>query len=171
QSDGAGQVEANGRAQDAEQAAAAPAAPTEGIVDLDTVVVSGAQPGPGMWRVSTPDGHVLYVLGTLSPLPGRMEWTSREVEDAIARSQAVLEPPSVVMSSDAGFFRRLTLVPALLRARNNPGKKKLRDMVSPELYARWEALKARYLGRDRGVEKRRPILAAQELFEAAIRKS
>src|SRR3546814_16198170 len=32
-------------------------------------------------------------------------------------------------------------------------------------------LKARYMGRDRGVEKRRPILAAQELYEAAMRKS
>src|SRR3546814_15920850 len=44
-------------------------------------------------------------------------------------------------------------------------------MVTPELYARWQVLKARYMGRDRGVEKRRPILAAQELYEAAMRKS
>ncbi|GAA3928774.1 TraB/GumN family protein [Luteimonas lutimaris] len=148
--------------------AAAP--PPPGIVDMDTVVVSGVQPGPGMWRVSK-DDHVLYVLGTLSPLPKHMEWASREVEDTIARSQAVLEPPAVVMRSDIGFFRRLSLVPALLRARNNPGKEKLQDMVSPELYARWLVLKARYIGRDRGVEKRRPILAAQELYEAAIHKS
>src|SRR3546814_13742859 len=90
-------------------------------------------------------------------LPKRMEWMSREVEDTIARSQAVIAPPSVAVHSDVGFFRRLALVPALLRARNNPGKRKLREMVSPELYARWQVLKARYMGRDRGVEKRRPI--------------
>jgi uncharacterized protein YbaP (TraB family) len=140
------------------------------IIDMDTVVVSGAQPGPGMWRVSKGD-HVLYILGTLSPLPERMEWMSREVEDTIARSQAVIAPPSVAMKADVGFFRGLMLVPALLRARNNPDGKKLREVVSPELYARWEVLKARYMGRDRGVEKRRPILAAQELYEAAMRKS
>ncbi|MDN5783011.1 MAG: TraB/GumN family protein, partial [Luteimonas sp.] len=94
-----------------------------------------------------------------------------EVEGTIARSQAVIAPPAVSMSSDVGFFRSLTLVPALLRARNNPGGKKLEEVVSPQLYARWQVLKARYMGRDRGVEKRRPILAAQELYEAAMRKS
>ncbi|HVI57506.1 MAG TPA: TraB/GumN family protein [Luteimonas sp.] len=140
------------------------------IVDLDAVVVSGAQPGPGMWKVSK-DGHVLYILGTLSPLPKRMEWISRDVEDTIARSQAVIAPPTVNMSSDIGFFRGLMLVPSLLKARNNPGGKPLREMVSPELYARWLVLKARYMGHDRGVEKRRPIIAAQELYEAAMRKS
>ena len=147
------------------------AAPTpDDIVDMDAVVVSGVLPGPGMWRVSK-GGHDLYILGTLSPLPKRMEWISREVEDTIARSQEVIAPPSVAVHSDVGFFRGLALVPALLRARNNPGKRKLQEVVSPELYARWQVLKARYMGRDRGVEKRRPILAAQELYEAAMRKS
>src|SRR5690606_39347135 len=93
------------------------------VVDMDTVVVSGVLPGPRMWRVSK-DGHDLYILGTLSPLPKRMEWMSREVEDTIARSQSVIAPPSVAVHSDVGFFRGLTLVPALLRARNNPGKRK-----------------------------------------------
>lgn len=151
-------------------ATAGHAAPSPAIVDLDAIVVSGAQPGPGMWKVSK-DGHVLYILGTLSPLPRRMQWISRDVEDTIARSQAVIAPPTVNMSSDIGFFRGLMLVPALLKARNNPGGKPLREMVSPELYARWLVLKARYMGRDRGVEKRRPIIAAQELYEAAMRKS
>jgi hypothetical protein len=35
--------------------------------------------------------------------------------------------------------------------------------------ARWDALRARYLGRDRAVEKRRPLFAAEELYAAAIR--
>src|SRR5687768_1077919 len=39
---------------------------------LDTVVVSGKQPGPGLWKVSN-DDHVMWVLGTISPLPKRME--------------------------------------------------------------------------------------------------
>ncbi len=158
-------------ADDAPRAAAAvPVGGPPAIVDLDAVVVSGAQPGPGMWKVSKGD-HALYILGTLSPLPKRMEWISRDVEDTIARSQAVIAPPTVNLSSDIGFFRGLMLVPSLLKARNNPGGKRLQEMVSPELYARWLVLKARYMGRDRGVEKRRPIIAAQELYEAAMRKS
>jgi hypothetical protein len=83
----------------------------------------------------------------------------------------VIGPPTVSMGSDIGFFRGLMLVPSLLKARNNPGGMHLQDMVPADLYARWLPLKARYMGRDRGVEKRRPIFAAQELYEAAMRKS
>lgn len=154
-----------------EVAPASVQAPEERVVDLETLVVSGAQPGPGMWKVSR-DGNILYILGTVSPLPRRMEWESAEVESVIARSQAVIGPPTVsVGTADVGFFRGITLVPALLRARNNPGKRPLREVVSPDLYARWEVLKARYIGRDRGVERRRPLLAAQELYDAALRRS
>src|SRR5688572_12015468 len=142
----------------------------DGIVDLETMVVSGAQPGPGMWTVRHGD-HVLHVLGTVSPLPRRMEWTSAGVESAIAGSRVVIAAPAVVVDADIGIFRGMALLPAMLRARNNPGKRPLREVVSPELYARWEVLKARYMGRDRGVEKRRPLLAAQELYEAALRRS
>lgn len=140
------------------------------IVDLEAMVVSGAQPGPGMWKVSSGD-HVLHILGTVSPLPRRMEWMSDEVEAVVADARVVISAPAVVVDADIGIFRGMALLPAMLRARNNPGKRPLRDMVSPELYARWEVLKARYMGRDRGVEKRRPLLAAQELYEAALRKS
>src|SRR5690606_19609420 len=48
------------------------------IVDHQTVVVSGALPGPGLWKVRK-DGNTLYVLATLSPLPKRMEWESAGV--------------------------------------------------------------------------------------------
>lgn len=142
----------------------------DGIVDLEALVVSGAQPGPGMWKVSSGD-HVLYILGTVSPLPRRMKWMSGDVESVIADAGVVVAAPAVVVDADIGIFRGMALLPAMLRARNNPGKRPLREVVSPELYARWEVLKARYMGRDRGVEKRRPLLAAQELYEAALRRS
>lgn len=142
----------------------------EGIIELEALVVSGAQPGPGMWTVRDGD-HVLRILGTVSPLPRRMEWSSAEVEAAIAGSRVVIAPPALVVDADVGLFRGMALLPAMLRARNNPGKRPLREVVAPELYARWEVLKARYLGRDRGVEKRRPLLAAEALYEAALDRS
>lgn len=140
------------------------------IVDLDTMVVSGAQPGPGMWKVSKGD-HVLYILGTVSPLPRRMEWVSADVEGVIAGSQAVIEPPSVDLDADIGFFGKLTLLPSLLKARRNPDGKTLQQSVSPALYLRWLALKARYIGNDNGVENWRPIFAAQELYESAMKRA
>ncbi|SFK30805.1 TraB/GumN family protein [Lysobacter sp. cf310] len=142
----------------------------ETIRDIDTIVVSGVQPGPGMWKVSRGE-HVLWILGTLSPVPKNMEWLSRDVEATIAQSQEVLEPPTVSIGTDLGMFRSMLLIPSALKARRNPDDKTLREVVPADLYARWLPLKARYIGSDRGVEKWRPVFAAQELYEAAMRRS
>lgn len=157
-----------GAAAQALPAAAAPA--EEEIVDMDTLVVSGAQPGPGMWKVSRGE-NTLYILGTLSPLPRRMEWIPDEVEKTIAQAQAVIDPPSVDFDAGVGFFRGMLLLPSLLKARRDPQGRTLQETLPPELYARWALLKQRYIGRDAGVERWRPIFAAQELYEAAIRRA
>ena len=135
---------------------------------LETVVVSGVQPGPGLWRVVAPNGNTMWVLGSLLPLPKRMEWTATEVQDKVAQAERVLLPPNVEFDVNAGFFAQIGLLPAAFRARNNPDKQRLVDVVPPALYARWTVLKKQYMGRDRGVEKRRPIVAAQELLEEAL---
>jgi uncharacterized protein YbaP (TraB family) len=137
----------------------------DALTTLETVVVSGIQPGPGLWKVSSPDGNVMWVLGTLTPLPKRMEWNSEPVEARIATAGVVLMSPRVSMSVGLGG---VFLIPSAMRARNNPDKETLEDVLPPDDYARWQALKARYLGRDRGVEKRRPIVAAMELREKAF---
>ncbi|WP_407354434.1 TraB/GumN family protein [Luteimonas sp. R10] len=150
--------------------AAGAAGTDDGIVEFDTVVVSGLQPGPGLWKVSKGD-NTLHILGTLSPLPRRMEWVSAEVEAVIAGSQEVIGPPSISMRSGLGMFRSMLLLPSLLKVRRNPDGRTLEQSVPPELYARWKPLKARYIGGDRGIERWRPIFAAQELYEAAMRES
>ena len=134
---------------------------------LDTVVVSGRQPGPGLWKVSK-DDHVMWVLGTISPLPKRMEWASREVEETVADSQELLLPPSVSMKAEGAMFGGIFLLPSLMKARNNPEDQRLADVLPSEDYARWTRLKQQYIGRDRGVEKRRPMLAAAELQDEAL---
>lgn len=140
------------------------------VIDMDAVVVSGAQPGPGLWRVSR-DGHTLYILGTQSPMPKRMTWLSQDVEQVIAASQEAIKPPRVKMDADIGIIRGALLIPSMLKARRNPDDRTLREVLPPDLYARWQALKARYLGRDRGVEKWRPIFAARELYEAGLKQA
>ena len=140
--------------------------------ELPTVVVSGEQPGPGLWKVSSGD-HVLWILGTLSPLPKDMRWKSREVEGVIAGAQAILDPPRVKMDANVGFFGKLSLLPTLVGVRDNPEHKTLREIVPPELYGRWLALKTKYFGAGRGrnIETWRPIFAAIELWNQAIRQA
>src|SRR3546814_956678 len=58
------------------------AAPTpDDIVDMDAVVVSGVLPGPRMWRVSKGDNDH-YILGTLSPLPKRIDRKSTRLNSS-----------------------------------------------------------------------------------------
>lgn len=148
-----------------------PAPPTaaEGTT-LDTIVVAGRQPGPGLWKVSKGD-HVMWILGTQSPLPKRMEWDSAAVVRRIGEAQEVLLPPTSSVHFNVGFFRSLTLLPAAMKIRDNPDGKTLREVVPPADYARWLALKQRWIGSDRGVEDWRPVFAAIELYVKAIERS
>ena len=145
-----------------------PSAPPANATTLDTVMVTGEQPGPGLWKVSRGD-HVLWILATAYPLPKNMVWQSKEVEDTIAQSQEVIA--NVSGKLDISFFHKLTLLPAAMSARKNPDGKTLKDVLTPNDYARWSTLKTKYIGSDAGVEKFRPMVAAQELNRKAMEKS
>ena len=158
----------------AAQASTAAAAATEpspveatGDTVLDTVVVSGTQPGPGLWRVSR-EGREFWILGTLAPLPRRMQWAADEVEATIARSGEVVLPPTADLDWKGGALRGVFLIPAALGARNNPDDQTLAEVLPAADYARWTPLKARYIGRSHAVEKRRPLFAAWKLYEEAL---
>lgn len=135
---------------------------------IEEVVVSGEQPGPELWKVGKGD-HVLWILGTLTPLPEKMTWRSRHVESVIAQSQEIITATSI--EADIGFFKGLTLLPSVVGVRKSPEDTTLQQVLPPDLYTRWSVLKARYIGRDSGIEKWRPIFAAQELYSTAIKKS
>lgn len=74
------------------------------------------------------------------------------------------------VSADVGIFGAMMLWPSYQRSKKNPDDKKLRDVLPPATYARWQAAKARYLGRDPDVEDLRPVHAAKTLFDAAVRQ-
>lgn len=133
---------------------------------MEEVLVTGERPGPGMWRVSK-GAHDLWILATLQPLPKNMTWRSQAVEQRIARSQEVISPPQV--DADIGFFRGLTLIPSLLRARKSPDGRTLEQLLPHDLYIRWLALRVKYGSGDD--EHKRPMLAALDLYERALDQS
>ncbi len=153
-----------------------PATPIESGVGADgirteaTVIVTGDQPGPGLWLVRK-GGNELYILGTLSPLAANIQLASSGIDAVISRSQEVIRAPSLSVGSDTSKFRLLLLVPSLIGIRNNPDRKTLKDVMPPTLYARWEPFKQRFLPGDDKVEKMRPMFAANELYRAAIKRS
>lgn len=134
----------------------------------EQVLLVGQRPGPGLWKVSK-DGHVMWVLGTYSPLPQKMEWRSQQVEAVLAQSQEYLTPPGA--QAKVGFFRGLTMLPSLIGVKKNPDGATLRDVLPPEVYARWLPLKAKYLGEDDSIERERPIFVAETLFNAGLKQA
>jgi hypothetical protein len=140
---------------------------------LEEIVVTGEYPGPGLWtvtRAGDASGHRLLIVGEPWALPKRMRWKSRDIEAAAVAAQEIVRDASVTMDTDEkiGFFRGMTLVPAMLDARRNPGDEKLEDVLPATLHARWLEQKKLYLGRVSGVESWRPIFAADKLRRAAF---
>lgn len=158
------------RSQTAEaDAAAAPTDAPAAVVTDDAVpekiLVVGQRPGPGLWKVSKGE-HVLWVFGSYSPLPKKMEWRSQQVESIIAQSQEFLQPPS--SSAKIGFFSKLALLPHAIGIKKNPDGATLREVLPAEVYERWLPLKTKYLDGKDDVERERPIFVAQRLHSAAL---
>jgi len=139
----------------------------ESRVAIESVVVYGIRSGPGLWKVSKGE-NTLWILGTLSPLPKRMVWESMQVESVIYDSQALLLPP--VVSAEIGFFQGISLAASAIGMKKNPEKKKLKEVVPADIYARWLLLKKKYMGHNRGIEKSRPLFASSKLFDKAVAK-
>lgn len=141
--------------------------PQSNIRQLDTIVVTGSAPGPGLWHVYAGE-HDMWILGTLSPLPASISWNSETLRDLVSDSSEVLWEPYYSVDVQSGFFQKLWLGYNMTKAGKNPDGKTLKQVLSPDLYGRWAAAKARYLPRDRSVEEKRPLLAAEALYQAAI---
>src|ERR1043165_8857902 len=56
------------------------------LQEFAEVVVTGEQPGPALWRVQSGE-HVLWLLGGVSQLPGKVTWRSKQLEAVLSGSQ------------------------------------------------------------------------------------
>ena len=129
---------------------------------MEVVLVTGSQPGPGLWKVSSGD-HVLWILGEVAPQPGKVKWRSRRFEILLEGSQEVL------LDFAGVIWPNKLLEDAEERVRNLPRGQSLRDVVPPELYARALAARKLYGTPDR-IEGLRPFYAGRRIMMSALRK-
>jgi hypothetical protein len=129
-----------------------------------TVLVSGSRPGPGLWKISK-DDHVMWVFGSYDPLPTKMEWRSRDIEKAIAASEQYLKPPASGVG--IGVMGGIGVLPFLFGITKNPDGATLKDVLPPDLYARWRPLKEVYFAGDDSIERERPMFVASQLASRA----
>ena len=137
---------------------------------LDAVLVTGVVPAPGLWELTRGNKRLL-IMGTLDPVPRNIQWTSAKVERRIAEADVILGPPGISAGTNVGLIRGAMLLPAYNRSKRNPDGRRLQDVLPAAMYARWQAAKQAYLGRNAGVEHLRPVHAAKTLYDAAIKRA
>ena len=129
--------------------------------DLDVIVVTGEQPGPGLWKV-TSGGHVLWILGEVSPYPRKVKWRPGEFDRLLQSSQELIIDFSGYWQLDEYENAAYT------RAEKLPLGLTLKDVIAPTLHVRVEAT-ARRFGAT-GLERLRPFSVTNRLVENAMKK-
>jgi uncharacterized protein YbaP (TraB family) len=132
---------------------------------LDEIVVSAERAGPGMWHVHHGDANV-WILGSISPLPRDITWRSKQVESILERTSQVLVQKPIEISVP----RILWMLIADRKLLMVGGGKKLKDVMPPELHARFAAQRSKVSDDENKWERYRPLIAAAFLQQAAFHK-
>lgn len=138
------------------------------IRQLGTVLVTGVKPGPGMWRVSN-GSHVMWLLGTVSPLSKKLEWQSTEVSAVLESANAIIAPPGAEADISAGDVVKMAMLArSANKATKLPGRQTLKAVLPADTYAQWTRLTEKYSFNSPKSERLRPVFAAQDFYYGAI---
>jgi uncharacterized protein YbaP (TraB family) len=127
--------------------------------DLDVVLVSGEQPGPALWKVSS-GAHDLWILGEVSPLPRKVQWRSKQFETLLANSQEVI-------LHGGAWYTQGRQATELVRATQLAGQP-LRDTVSPAQLAHIETV-AKIYGVNEPLGQLKPRAAGTRIANASLK--
>jgi uncharacterized protein YbaP (TraB family) len=153
--------------------APAPATPPSPASEepLPEIVVTGEHEGPRLWKLRKPGGpagdHVLWILGTVTPLPKKMIWQSDAVEAVLQQSQEVV-PAWPALGIGANPFTLFRVWIQWRSMQKIPDRMNLQEVLPPQLYARFYALKQRYAPKDTKLDQLRPGFAAERLLDEAL---
>ena len=139
------------------------AVPAPSADQLQELVVTGERTGPGLWHVHKGAAH-LWILGSISPLPRDITWRSSQVERLLASTNQVLVPKPF----EIGIVRILWLLITERSVLMVRGGKHLKDVMPPDLYARFAKDRARFTRDPDKWERFRPIIASAFLERDAF---
>jgi uncharacterized protein YbaP (TraB family) len=130
---------------------------------LEEIVVTAERAGPGMWHVHRGGANV-WILGSISPLPRDITWRSKQVESVLESTSQVLVQKPIEISVP----RILWMLIADRKYLMVGGGKRLKDVLPPDLHARFAAQRSN-VGEDADKwEHYRPIIAVAFLQQAAF---
>jgi hypothetical protein len=127
--------------------------------DMEVVLVTGTQPGPGLWKV-TSGPNVMWVLGEVSPFARKVRWNSRKFDRLLQDSQELLIDYSGFWGLTRDEKREY------LKAEQLPRGSTLGKHVSPELYARVQETAEMYAAP--GIDEVYPFAATNRLVTNAM---
>jgi len=136
------------------------------VQTMEDLVVTGERAGPGMWHVYKDSEH-LWILGSLSPLPKGITWRANEVQRRLESIRQVLVPKPL----EIGIVHILWLLVTEHKVFMLSGGKRLKDVMAPDLYARFAQQRAKYGNDASKWEHFRPIIAAALLQQEAFRQA
>jgi uncharacterized protein YbaP (TraB family) len=132
---------------------------------LEELVVTGERPGPGMWHVHRGAANV-WILGSISPLPRDITWRAAQVEEVMQRTSQVLVQKPIELS----IPRVLWMLIADRKYLMVGSGKRLKDVMPPDLHARFAVQRDQVTDDADKWEHYRPIIATAFLQQAAFHK-
>jgi uncharacterized protein YbaP (TraB family) len=132
---------------------------------LEEVTVTGERAGPRLWRVQSGPAQ-LWIIGSVSPLPKDMTWRSKQLETVLDGADQVL----VAKPVEIGIARAMWLMVTQRSLLMAPHGQKLKDLLPPDLYARFAKQRARFTDDPDKWERYRPLVASAFLEEEALHR-
>ena len=132
---------------------------------LEEVVVTGERAGPGLWHVYKGAAQ-LWIFGTVTPLPKDMTWKSKQLESILDSTNQVLVAKPVEFGVARAVWVMITQRSLLV----NADGRKLRQILPPDLYARFAKQRAKFTDDESKWEKYRPVIAAALLQEDVLHR-
>ncbi len=133
------------------------------LEELESIIVTGERPGPALWKVTSRKGNTLWILPVFGPLPDRLDWKSRQVQDVIRSSQAVY-----IGGRDVAGAASSRSAERALRAIGNTDGRLLVDVLPPDVYERFSELSYRFADGPARFQRYRPYYAVEFLRDIAM---